>query len=174
MFNHPQVVFTEEMLRPELQNRDLFVDGMDNIVATQKRVARMYFDDDSVAQACPPLQALLHIMLNDEWEGKGLEHPDVRRLFTRESLLASDWYAARLAAKQKIDRQLWRQHVDYLDRFLKRASHAEEAVRLGIPDRLSRARKTLEEVETPAYPETLRGTIGAEPIELYLTANLNR
>ena len=174
VFNHPQVVFTEEMLRPELQNRDLFVDGMDNIVATQKRVARMYFDDDSVAQACPPLQALLHIMLNDEWEGKGLEHPDVRRLFTRESLLASDWYAARLAAKQKIDRQLWRQHVDYLDRFLKRASHAEEAVRLGIPDRLSRARKTLEEVETPAYPETLRGTIGAEPIELYLTANLNR
>ncbi len=51
-------------------------------------------------------------------------------------LLASDWYAARLAAKQKIDRQLWRRHVDYLDRFLKRASHADEAARLGIADRL--------------------------------------
>ena len=50
----------------------IFVDGMDNIVTTQKRVAKMYFDDGSIAQACPPLKALLHIMLNDEWEGKGL------------------------------------------------------------------------------------------------------
>ena len=107
---------------------------MDNIVATQKRVAKMYFDDGSIAQACPPLKALLHIMLNDEWEGKGLEHPEVRKLFTREYLLASDWYAARLAAKQKIDRQLWRRHVEYLDKFLKRASHADEAARLGIAD----------------------------------------
>ena len=68
---------------------------MDNIVATQKRVAKMYFDDGSIAQASPPLKALLHIMLHDEWEGKGLDHPDVRKLFTRENLLASAWYAAR-------------------------------------------------------------------------------
>jgi hypothetical protein len=89
-------------------------------------------------------------------------------MFARESLLASDWYAARLAAKQKIDRQLWRRHVEYADKFLKRASHADEAARLGIADRLSRAKKTLEQVESPAYQETLRGTLGAEPIEHYL------
>ena len=47
-------------------------------MATQKRVAKMYFDDGSVKQACPPLSALLHIMLNDEWEGKGLNHPEVQ------------------------------------------------------------------------------------------------
>jgi hypothetical protein len=47
-------------------------------------------------------------MLNDEWEGKGLDDPEFRKLFTRENLLASDWYAARLAAKQKIDRKFWR------------------------------------------------------------------
>ena len=141
MFNHPHAVFTEEMLRPELQDMDIFADGMDNIVATQKRVAKMYFDDGSIAQACPPLKALLHIMLNDEWEGKGLDHPEFRKLFTREYLLASDWYAARLAAKQKIDRQIVARHVEYLDKFLKRASHADEAARLGIADRLSRARR---------------------------------
>ncbi|HEX5397841.1 MAG TPA: hypothetical protein VFY06_02195, partial [Verrucomicrobiae bacterium] len=163
VFNHPYAVFTEEMLRPELQDLAVFADGMDNIVTTQKRIARMYFDDGSIAQACPPLKALLHIMLHDEWEGKGLAHPDFRKMFSRESMLASDWYAARLAAKQEIDRRLWRRHVAYLEKFTKRISHAEESVRLGVPHRLVRARSRLEEVETPAYLESLRGTIGAEP-----------
>jgi len=168
VFNHPNSVCTEEMLLPELQDMNIFVDGMSNIVATQKRVAKMYFEDGSIAQACPPLKALLHIMLNDEWEGQGLENPAFRKLFTRESLLGSDWYAARLAAKQKLDRKLWRRHIEYLDKFLKRPSHADEAERLDILGRLTKARKTLEKVESPAYLEFLRGTIGAEPIEAYL------
>lgn len=168
VFNHPYSVFTDEMLRPELQDLDVFVDGMENILATQKRVAKMYFDDGSIAQACPPLKALLHIMLNDTWEDKGLDDAEFRKMFTRESLLASDWYAARLVAKQKIDRKLWRRHVDYLDKFLKRASHADEAVRLGVAARLERARKTLTDVESPDYARTLSGSLGAEPIEGYL------
>jgi hypothetical protein len=168
VFNHPYAVFTAEMLKPELQDMDIFADGMDNIIGTQKRVAKMYFADGSIQQACPPLQALLHIMANDVWEGKGLDHPEFRALFTRESLLASGWYAARLKAKQAVDAALWRRHVDYLDRFQKRASHADEAVRLGIPHRLVRARAKLEEVESPAYLQALAGTLGVEPIEAYL------
>jgi hypothetical protein len=168
VFNHPYAVFTDEMLRPELQDMAAFVDGMDNIVTTQKRVAKMYFDDGSIAQACPPLRALLHIMLNDEWEGKGLEHPEVRKLFARENLLASDWYAARLKAKQAVDCKLWRDHVSHLDKFLKRASHADEAARLGIAARLEQAKKSFEEIKSLAYLEKLSGTLGAEPIELYL------
>jgi hypothetical protein len=89
-------------------------------------------------------------------------------LFTREHLLASDWYAARLSAKQKVDRNLWLRHVDYLDKFLKRTSHAEEASRLNIADRLKRARQTLDEVSSPAYLQKLRGMTGVEPIEAYL------
>ncbi len=168
VFNHPHAVFTPEMLQPELQDPAIFADGIDNIVSTQKRVAKMYFDDGSVNNACPPLKALLHIMVEDKWEGKTLESPEFRKLFTRESLLASDWYAARLAAKQKVDRQLWLRHVDYLDRFLKRTSHAEEASRLFIADRLKNARKTLEEIESPAYLKKLHGTTGVEPIEAFL------
>jgi hypothetical protein len=128
----------------------------------------MYFDDGSIAQACPPLQALLHIMVHDEWNGAGLDNPDFRKLFSRESLLASDWYAARLAAKQKVDRNLWSRHIDYLNKFLKRQSHADEAERLGIAARLAQAKKTAEQVDSPAYLDSLRGTIGAEPIEPYL------
>jgi len=171
VFNHPHAVFTEEMLCPELQNREMFADGMDNIVATQKRVAQMYFTDGSVAQACPPLKALLHLMLNDEWEGKGLGHPEVRRLFRCQNLLSSDWYAARLKAKQTIDLRLWRRHVEYLTRFLKKASHGDEAARLDVARRLDYAGKTLDEVESPAYLEKLSGTLGAEPIESYLATD---
>ncbi|MDD5138928.1 MAG: hypothetical protein PHY43_01555 [Verrucomicrobiales bacterium] len=167
VFNHPHVVFTEAMLKPELQDRGVFADGMDNIIATQKRVAKMYFDDGSIAQACPPLKALLHIMLNDQFEGKGLEHPEIRKQFTRDYLMASDWYAARLAAKQKIDRALWKRHVDYLNAFLRKPSHEDIAASLNIADRLAQARKTLAEVESPDYLKKLSGTLGAEPIEAY-------
>ena len=168
VFNHPHAVFTPDMLKPELQDVPTFVDGMDNILATQKRVAQMYFDDGSIAQACPPLAALLHIMLHDSWNGKNLADTEFRKLFSRETLLASDWYAARLKAKQNVDRTLWRRHVDYLAGFLRKPSHADVAENLGIGHRLVRARKLLEEIESPAYLEKLRGTLGAEPVENYL------
>ena len=93
-----------------------------------------------------------------------------RALFTREALLASDWYAARLKAKQQIDQALWSRHVDYLQRFLKKTSHADEALRLGIRDRLAPARVAAKLVASPEYLEQLRGTLGAEPIERYLEA----
>ena len=168
VFNHPHAVFTEPMLKPELQDQDVFADGLDNIVTTQRRVANMYFADGSVNQACPPLKALLTIMARDEWEGRGLEHPELRKLFTRENLLSSAWYAARLQAKQKADSKLWGRHIEYLDKFLKRPSHADESVRLGVAERLKRARQTLREIEAPDYLDRLRGTLGAEPIASYV------
>jgi hypothetical protein len=169
MFNHPHAVFTEAMLKPELQDKNIFADGLDNIIATQKRVARMYFDDGSVAQACPPLKALLHIMLNDQFEGKGLDDAAFRKLFTRESLLASGWYAARLKAKQNVDRALWKRHVEYLNAFLHKPSHADVAENMKIADRLTQARKMLDQVESQNYLKKLVGTLGAEPVENYLT-----
>jgi len=170
VFNHPHAVFTEEMLKPELQDLEIFVDGMDNIVTTQQRVAKMYFDDGSIAQACPPLHALLHIMLNGQWEGKNLGDSDFRRLFARENLLSSGWYAARLAAKQGIDTRLWRRHVEFLNQFLRKPSHEDVAENLGVADRLNRARKILEMVESSDYLKKLSGTLGAEPIGAYLAA----
>jgi hypothetical protein len=168
VFNHPHAVFTEAMLKPELQDKAIFADGMDNIIATQKRVAKMYFADGSIAQACPPLKALLHIMLHDQFEGKGLDDAGFRRLFTRESLLASDWYSARLKAKQSVDRALWKRHVEYLNDFLRKPSHADVAESMNIADRLTAARKTLTAVESPDYLKQLAGTIGAEPIAHHL------
>lgn len=167
VFNHPHAVFTEAMLKPELQDRAVFADSLDNIIATQQRVAQLYFDDGSVAQACPPLRALLHIMRHDEFEGHGLEHPEIRWLFTHDYLLGSDWYAARLAAKQKVDAALWHRHAEYLTAFLRRPSHADIAAEMRLADRLAAAREKLAAVESPEYLKTLAGTIGAEPIENY-------
>jgi len=163
LFNHPHVVFPDEMLRPELQDMDVFADGMDNIIVTQQRVAKQYFDDSTIDDACPPLRALLHIMLNGDYEGKDLDHPEIRSLFTTKNLLSSDWYAARLKAKQQVDAQLWQRHVRYLQGFLTKANYADEAERLGINDRLAQAKQTLAAVNKRGYLKQLEGTLGTDP-----------
>jgi hypothetical protein len=142
----------------------LFAEGMDNIVQTHKRVAELYFEDQSIDLACPPIRALLHIMAHGQHEGKELRHPEVRALFTREALLASDWYVRRLEAKQALDLQLWNRHIAYLEQFLARATHAEEARRLGIPQRLKAARLKLKKVQDPEYLQSLKGTLGLQPL----------
>ncbi len=151
IFSHPHMVFTEEMLRPEKQDLVQVVDGMDNIVETQRRVAALYFEDRSVELACPPLKALLHIMCYDSWEGKALNHPEVRRLFTRAYLLESDWYREHTAIRQAREIDLWKRHAIYLEAFLARPGYAEEAARMGIRERLAHAKTVLATVESPEY-----------------------
>jgi hypothetical protein len=163
VFNHPHVVFTNEMLRPELQDAAVFADGMDNIVSTQQRVAQSYFNDQTIQFACPPLKALLHIMAWGEYEGKDLHHPEIRNLFTRESLLSSDWYGERLIAKQRVDRQFWEKRVAYLGSFIANSPHHDEHYLLAIEDRFAHAQARLAQVNSGGFPETLRGTLGAEP-----------
>ena len=125
MFSAADTVFSEDMLRPELQSMDDFIDGLDNIIETQRRVALNYFEDGSIDVACPPLKALLHIMAYGEFEGKSITDPAIRALFTREALIASDWYQARLDAKAGIDQALWKRHLAYLETFLTQAELSE-------------------------------------------------
>ena len=93
IFLHPDTVFTPEMLRPELQDADIFADSVRTISTTHARVAKAYFDDGTVSLAVPPIRALLEIMVNGVCsEGWTLDDPELREMFTRESVLASDWY----------------------------------------------------------------------------------
>ncbi|PTY05232.1 hypothetical protein DB347_17335 [Opitutaceae bacterium EW11] len=164
VFNHPHVVFSDEMLRPELQDMDVFVDGMDNIVTTHRRVAESYFADGGVDMACPPLRALLHIMARGTYEGKTLASPEVRSLFTREALLSSDWYAARLDAKQRFDMALWHRHVAHLEEYLDRPGFADAVIRLNLKARLAHARDLLKRYESSEYRKQLEGTLGVQPL----------
>jgi len=163
MFSAPDSVFTGDMLRPELQSMEDFIDGIDNITTTQRSVALNYFEDGSVELACPPLKTLLHIMAHGNYEGKTLTDPGFRALFTYSSLIASDWYQARLDAKVKVDQALWKRHITYLQDFLKKPNYQSELDRLRISDRLDHAKSSLAEIQTPAYRQSLVGTIGADP-----------
>jgi hypothetical protein len=85
-------------------------------------------------------------------------------MFTREALLASDWYRERLHVKQARDVALWSRHVAALTAFMNRPEYREEVVRLGIAERLKHAQLELERVSGDGYLGELVGTIGADPI----------
>jgi hypothetical protein len=160
LFETPDAVFSEEMLRPEKQELAQFAAGLDCIVAAQTRVARQYFEDGSVEAACPPLKALLYIMASGSYNGKTVEDPEIRNLFTRSAVLESDWYHERLYTKQSRDVALWTRHVNALTEF--RASGAP-APGVNLQARLDEARRQLARVSNLAYVEELHGTIGADP-----------
>ncbi len=165
MFDNPSAVFDEKILCPETQNMDDFVDGINNIVEAQQKVACTYLDDGSINQACPPLKALITIMAKGEYEGKDVHHPEIRAMFSRESMLESDWYRKRLEVKQQRDIALWQRHTDYLTDFLERKSHADEAVRLKISEQLIIANQKLHQVSQASYLDELTGTLGADPMQ---------
>jgi phosphoenolpyruvate carboxykinase (diphosphate) len=160
IFETPDLVFPDEMLRPEKQDLAQFAAGVDAIVGTQTRVARQYFEDGSVDAACPPLRALLHIMAHGSYEGLGADAPQIRSMFTREALLESDWYRERLHVKQDRDTVLWARHVSALESL--RAS-GSPMPNLDVDYRLEEARSELARVSAPAYLHELEGTIGADP-----------
>ena len=163
VFTTPDSVVTEDMLKPELQDKDCFVEGMLNIGRTQKRVADFYFEDQSVNMACPPLKALLEIMAFGDSNGLTLESPQLRSMFTRDSLLESEWYKARLDGKQRVDIRFWKRQIEYLENFQTKPSHRFEAERMKIGDKIAEARDRLAEVEKSDYPTQLSGTIGVDP-----------
>jgi hypothetical protein len=163
IFSDPSSVFPEEMLRPEQQDLDAFADGVDNIVEAQQRVAKLYFEDHSIRQACPPLKALLTIMAHGDCDGMTTSSPELRQLFEYDTVVESDWYRQRLAAKVKVDAQLSRRHIESLQAFASQGIYESEIKRLGIRELLEKTRRDLAHIEGTGYVESLRGTIGADP-----------
>src|ERR1044071_1024007 len=108
-------------------------------------------------------------MAHGNYQGKDAHHPEVRALFPREALLKSDWYAEGLRVKQERDVDLWTRHVRALSEFLARPGHRDEAMRLGIEERLELAKAELERVSGAESLESLQGTIGTDPIHAETT-----
>ena len=163
VLGNPSAVFDAEFLQPERQDPDVFADGVDNIVGAMRVAAGHYFADSSVETACPPLRALLHVMRDGTWEGRGPADPVFRALFTREALLASDWYRARLEAQRTIDARLLATQAAYLENFLARPNYADVAARLDIRGRLASVRTAARATKEPGYLAKLTGTLGVEP-----------
>ncbi len=164
VFEEPMSVFTEEVLRPEKQSLEDFVDGIKNICEAQKRVARYYFEDGSVDSAIPPLKALLHIMAYGNYNGRDVTDPEIRKLFDRDYVLQSDWYRKRLELKQRKDIELIRAKIAYLEDFLSQEINRTVSDEMTLGKKLEVARKQLEDVSSNGYLESLVGTIGADPL----------
>jgi hypothetical protein len=162
LFDNPVVVFTDEILKPELQDFDDYVDGINNIVETHQRVAQQYIDDGSIEDACPPLKALLYIMANGEYEGKTVQDPEIRQLFTKESMLASNWYQERLEEKQRKDIMLWRRHLDSIEDYAEQTHSLNGSNPVNTQELISIAKDKLAVVSSGDYLNFLRGTIGAD------------
>ncbi len=164
VFAEPMSVFSREVLRPETQSMEDFVDGIKNVMEAQQRVALQYFREGSVEAAIPPLKALLHIMAYGHYENKGADHQDIRNMFTRQYVIESDWYKQRLALKQKRDIALWKKHIAYMEGFMSEKMNQPVVEGLHLSERLRRARAELDKVSSPHYLDSLVGSIGADPL----------
>jgi hypothetical protein len=163
VFDHPDRVFDEAFLKPETQDLEAFVDGVHNITEAQQKVALQAFDDGSIEDACPPLRALLSIMAYGTFNGLDAHDPGLRQLFSREALLAGDWYRQRLTAKQQVDERLWQRHVTALDQWLSRESRQQSNLSGEIRRRREFAERELARVRTQDYRDALEGTLGVDP-----------
>lgn len=163
IFLHPDVVFTEEMLHPELQDKEIFANSVDVIVTTHQRVAQLYFDDGTIDLACPPLKGLLEIMAHGKTaEGWTLGSPEFRELFTRDSVLASDWYAERLDAKQAEELRQANEGFDRLKEYIDRGDSQSVVNRIGLDTRLHDLEAEVKRLGSTTYREQLIGTIGRQ------------
>jgi hypothetical protein len=165
IFLHPDVVFTPEMLRPELQDGGVFAESIATIAATHERVARAYFKDGTVDLAVPPLRALLEIMADGTAsQGWDLGSPEFRAQFTREAVLASDWYAQRLDAKQAAARARADAGLAAIEKFVSTPGNEEPTARLDMPTRVEAARLEAQRLAGPEFRDQLVGTAGSTPL----------
>ena len=141
----------------------IFAESMDAIVRTHQRVAEAYFRDGGVDLAIPPLRGLLEIMAYGKTSaGWTLSSPDFRALFTRELVLASDWYAARLDAKQRYDVAHLRAGLAHLRVFADAAGNDEVCTRLRLDERTRNTESELARICGADYRAQLVGTIGRQ------------
>lgn len=109
----------------------------------------MYFNDGSIEGACPPLKALLHIMRDGSFEGKRLDSPEMRDMFTFENIRKSEWYAERLIGRQQIE-------VNELQRKLCSTPENQQK-------RVAELKAQLKLKKGIGYLKSLAGTLGADP-----------
>ena len=164
LFDEPNAVFNEKMLKPELQGLEDFVDGISNIVEAQEKVAIRYFEDGSVEAAIPPLKILLHIMAYGNFEGKEISDPELRAYFERDYIVNSDWYKERLKLKQQKDIQFYQKQISYLEHFMSNPTNGDLIIEMDLLKRLENVKHLHKEANSNNYLESLEGTIGADPL----------
>ena len=163
LFTNPGSVFTDDMLKPETQGMDTFVKSLGVILDTYQSVALQYFEDNAIEGACPPLKAVLNVMAYGHFEGKSINDPEIRKLFTSESLLSSEWYKERLQTRQKVLTKHWERSKQYLVEFSKQQCYKDLSCKLGIDEKIKFVEQELAKVSAPGYVDDLVGYLGTDP-----------
>ena len=165
VFDNPMKVFDDPILRPETQDPASFADGIRYITQAHAATARLYFEDGSANAVCPPVRALLSIMAFGEHEGLKIDSPELREMFTRESVLRSEWYRRRLEAAQ--DQAIGRCNrvIRHIDATRARDVTGEISKRLDLQARAKRARREHDRVSKPDYLDFIEGMIGAQQFD---------
>ena len=162
VFDSPTIVFDEPMLKPETQDMAAYVDGINNICEAQQKVAQHYIEDGSIEDACPPLKAVLSIMATGEYQGKTIDDPSIREMFTRDYLLQSDWYQQRLKIQQQRDARLWQNNLAYIERKIEELMDDDEARLQQLQKNREHAKAMLAEINSEQYLQNLQGSLGAD------------
>lgn len=164
LFDEPDAVFNEKMLKPELQGMEDYVDGIFNIIEAQQKVALRYFEDGSVDFAIPPLKILLHIMAYGHYEGKEISDPELRKCFDRDVVINSDYYKDRLKLKQQKEVAFYSEQISYLQNFIANSDNKLIVEELNLNGRIKEVQTLLDEASAPEYIDCLVGTIGTDPL----------
>lgn len=166
IFDEPQTIFEDWILKPEKQSLEAFADGILNIARGHKKAASFYFEDGSIDFAIPPIRALLRIMNYGTYDGQDLNTEQVRRLFRKDVVLTSDWYLERLKNKQQIDVARVQKVIDNLNAFMINPMNKSIIKVFEYDKKLEEAKRLKAHYATEAYLKSLHGTLGAEPIAI--------
>jgi len=82
-------------------------------------------------------------------------------MFTREAVLASDWYAQRLDAKQAAASARAQAGLAAIEKFVSTPGNEEPTARLDMPARVEAARAGAQQLASPEYRDQLVGTVGS-------------
>jgi hypothetical protein len=147
-----------------LQDEAQYADSINNLVEAGKLVAQRYFDDKSIEKACPPLKALLTIMVEGNWEGKGINDQAVRSLFDPSNILKSDWYADRLKTRIDVTQNYWESRTDYLNNFMKNPVNKNSCEKLSVKQRHEFCLNALAQLKNkPDAIKRIHGCLGTDP-----------
>ncbi len=151
------------MLRSEQQDMDVFVSAMRTIVTTHERVAQTYIDDRTIALAVPPVRALLEVMATGTTAGGlTLTDPVFREAFTRESVLASTWYAERLESQRSTNIAHAERALSAMADFRAKELAYDTAERLGIIAKNAAVAARLAELRADEGSQSYVGTLGRQ------------
>ena len=101
-------------------------------------------------------------MVKGEYKGMTLLSEQFRNMFTRESVMNSDWYQERLRNKHVNDIALWQRHQKYLIEFLKKGENLTEEKQEEIKQKLQIVSDKLSYVKSQEYYDMLVGSIGKD------------